>query len=298
MSDTHGVDMQPSISLTTPVAPLDWEVADDYTLVDFPDEHVPQRPRRTLIVRRGLGQLRRYTICPHARTRVALIVSSRGEPKTLARGLAQGPVASDVSAMAARARAAAERREALARQLADEHSIFLDLANTVASSSRRNMRRYTPEEVEAARAFIKKWGMLTVTSPDRSLSSTVEAFLSRAGSMREALMDAEHNGWRQRLDKMPGLRGVALEKGLTLQPKTLFEYCWLELFAAFKWKFQFYKCGNEQCSKYGLLREPVGIEESRDGLRLRWRSGPDREFCDDACRKKANRARAARARAA
>jgi hypothetical protein len=274
--------MQPSISLTTTIAPLEWWVADDYKLVDFPDA---LKPRRTLIVRRGFHGLRRYTICADARTRVELVVRSRGEPKTLAprdvvaAGCVRGPVAGDMSAMAARARAEAARREALARQLASEHSIFLDLANAVASSRRRN----SPQAFEAARAFTKKWGMLSVTSADRSLSSTVESFLGNARLMRKALTDAERNDWHLPLDKIRFLRGVTLGHGLTLQPKDLFQYCRLELLAAFESRFRFYRCGG--CGKYGLLREPG-------------RSGPDRQYCSDACRKKAERARAARARAA
>jgi hypothetical protein len=180
--------------------------------------------------------------------------------------------------------------------LAGEHSIFLDLANTVAASPHKK----GPEAFEAARAFIKQWGMLSTTSADRSLSSTIESLLSSARMMRKALTDAERNGWRLPLEKIRFVRGVALVNGLTLQPMTLSQYCWLELFAAFESGLQFYRCGNGQCGRYGLLREPAagrGPPSTTAPLR-RWRSGPDRQYCRDACRKKAERARNARARAA
>jgi hypothetical protein len=236
------MDMQPRISLATTIGPLDWFVASDYGLVDFPGM-TPKAPRRTLIVPRGGRQWRRYTIGADARTRVALIVNVRAEPQ---------PVAG-------------------------EHSIFLDLA--AASCPRSN----SPEASEAALAFVKKWGLLSAPSKDRPLESTTTAVLTRARLMRKALADAERNGCLP-LKTTRFLRGVSLENGLTLQPRTLMQYCWLELFVAFKSGLRFYRCGNRECHKYGLLREPG-------------RSGPDRQYCSDACRKKEERART-RARAA
>jgi hypothetical protein len=255
--------VQSSISLTTTVAPLDWWVADDYKLVDFPD---PPKPPRTLIVPRGFHQCRRYTICADARTRVALIVRTRGEPKTLA----------------------------------GEHSIFLDLANAVTSFPHRD----SPEacqaaRAEAARAFVKKWGLLSASSADKPLSSTVESCLSNARLMRKALTDAERNGWHLPRERIRFIHGVTLVHGLALQPKNLFQYCWLELLAAFEYGLPFYRCGNRECGRYGLLREPrssrtrPGVEGSSG-----FRSGRDRQYCREACRKKAQRARATRARAA
>jgi hypothetical protein len=235
------MDMQPSISLTMTIAPLEWRVAKDYSLAELPHQHA-RRPRRILIISRGDRVVRRYTIGDDARTRVATIANVHGE----------------------------------AQPLEGDHNIFLDLANTVASSPPRN-------SPEAARAFVKKWGWLSVSS---ALSSSADVFFVHAKLMRKALTDAERNGWQLTPDTKPLIHGLGLGSGRTLQPKNLLDFCWLELFAAFEAGLQFYRCGCGPCGKYGLLRGPAK------------RPGPDREYCDDRCRKKAGRARKARALAA
>jgi hypothetical protein len=165
--------------------------------------------------------------------------------------------------------------------LLSEHSIFLDLANTIAASPHKN----GPEVFEAARTFIKDWGMLLAISADRSLSSTVEAFLLRARSMRRKLVNTERNGWRLRPEQMRSLRGVVLDNGLALQPRNLFDFCQLEFFAAVNAGLRFSRCENRECGKYVLRRELH-------------RSGPNRKYCSGRCRKSVSRAKVSRTRAA
>jgi hypothetical protein len=266
--------MQPRISLTTTVAPLCWQVAEDYELVERPSVG------DTDIVARGKIEMRLYTILAGARTSNE-IVDVRVTPLALKRmSIDYVPSSGELS------------------------TIFLDLANIVPSSPARK------RDLEASASvrnlvldFVKKWGVLSVPpkqvdlppvlselhsaiSALRHQDGSLAAFLIAARQMRNALEVAQGNGRRSPLKKIQTLRGVTLvndasgdrddPRHVSLQARTLLQFSWLEFFAAISADTQFYRCANKQCQKLGLQRE-LG------------RPGPARKTCSESCRKKEGR---------
>jgi hypothetical protein len=151
---------------------------------------------------------------------------------------------------------------------------FLDLANAARTRPiRKDAQEKTPRD--AAISFSKKWGLLSSAQ-----TGSLKSFLSAARSALKVLEIAGANDWRLPPDAHYTLGGLTLGSDGALQANTLAQFCSLGLILATTDGVKLFKCPAPGCGKYGLEREPG-------------RTGPDRMHCNDACRKKAARARPA-----